>query len=174
MAISCWSWLLSSFMCKCSQCLQRQLCLQATRMYSAAPKISFVTACIHPPGDSKHFTNTKLSRQVQCPQLFRADFLAAALVNFLLLAFAWGLRAETVKRCQSNMGPSSSSSLEQLNDTRKNKAGGLQGNLDWILEQAPGRQTASTQSSLTSQGCPCCAPTKTKTLALIYKSLNET
>lgn len=32
-----------------------------------------------------------------------------------------------MKPCQSNMGPSSSSSSEQLNDTRKNKAGGLQG-----------------------------------------------
>lgn len=84
-------------------------------------------ACTHPPGDSKHFPNTKLSRQVQCPQLFRADLLAAALVNFLHLAFAWGSRAKAVKWCQSNMGPSSASSLEQLNDTRENKAGGLQG-----------------------------------------------
>lgn len=131
-------------------------------------------ACTHPPEDSKHFTNTKLSRQVQCPQPFRAEFLAAALVNFLLLAFGWGSRAEAAKRCQSNMGPSSGSGSEQLNDIKKNKAGDCKANLDWILQQAPGRQTAPTQSSPTSQGCLCCAQSKTKTLALIYKRLSET
>lgn len=89
-------------------------------------------ACTHPLEDSKHFTNTKLSRQVQCPEPFRADFLAAALVNFLLLAFAWGSRAETAQRYESNLGPSSSS--EQLNSTRENKAGDCKANLDWILQ----------------------------------------
>lgn len=131
-------------------------------------------ACTHPPEDSNISQILSPQDRYNAHSQFRADFPASALVNFLLLAFAWGLRAEAAKRCQSNAEPSSSSSSEQLNDTRKNKTGDCKADLDWILQQAPGRQTASTQSSPTSQGCPCCAQSKTKTLALIYKSLSET
>lgn len=160
-----------SFVCKCSQCLQRQLCLQATRVYSAAPKIPFVTQPVPTLQRTQNISQTLSSQD-------RYNAHSHSEQTFWLQSWwilsSWLLHGAQEQRLQSKTGPRSSSSLDQLNDTRKSKAGGSKANLDWILQQAPGRQTASTQGSPTSQRCPCCAQSKTKTLALIYKSLSET
>lgn len=133
-------------------------------------------ACIHSPEDSKHFPNTKLWRQGQCPRLQNAktgkaiqsrlsetapacwaettsgiifclqfsDFFSTCLLHGARQQRLWsGVKATWYPMLY--FCPSSSS--EYLNDTHKNKAGDSKTHLDRILQWAPGRQTASTQSS---------------------------
>lgn len=87
--------------------------------------------------------------------------------------FSWLLHGAREQRLHSGMratwGPApapASSSWTTQGRTRLVIARQIWTGSSRIL-QAPGRQTASTQSSPTSQGCPCCAQSKTKTLALI-------
>lgn len=197
-AFSCLSWLPLFSACKCSQCLQKQLCLEATEVCSALQKYTLYLSLHTPSRGLKTFyrnivlkTGTmpkapewkeqkNCSEQTfwNCPSLVSWNIL----INHFLPAVWWfftGLNSRGFEVGSKQHGVQCFISALVLalsswtTQTRTRLVTPRQIPAGSCSELQADRQHQP-RASLTSQSCPHCAKSKTKTLALIHKCLSET